>query len=109
MLGSAVVGHAMLDKTSGHGTITAVVIGLGLLDLVHHRPRDVTGGFIELAFHAVSSVMTGAALNRHHFGVGHELQALLRFHADFLHPLVAGDMLRHLAQRFLNAVFSNPA
>ena len=88
------LGHVM----TGHGTITAVVIGLSLFYPAGHRSDNFHGGFKELLFDGIGSVVTGAALDCFDLSIRHQLEDIARFHAEILHALMASSMIGHFAQ-----------
>src|SRR5258706_15614696 len=91
----------LLDVNPGERAIRADVIRLGRAHLPEHRLADLHCRFEELVLDAVGAGMPRTALDRVQFGSGYQLQRLARLLPDILDTQVAGNVIRHPAQRLL--------
>ena len=96
----ATFADALLDMASGNRAVGADVIGLGVAHQAEHRAADFHRLFKVLAFYAPGAVVPGAALDGRDLGLRHHLQQFAGLLTHVLHAQMAGNVIRHLAQRF---------
>src|SRR5512146_113060 len=101
MLGLLPALETACDLAAGHGAVARIVLGSGGLDALDDRAADLHRCGAEFLLHAVGAVVSGAALDRLHGGVGDEAQHIPGLQADVLHAQVTGDVIAHLAERAL--------
>src|SRR5258706_6701102 len=91
----------LLDVNPGERAIRADVIRLGRAHLPEHRLADLHRRFERLLLDAVRAGMSRAPLDRVQLGAGYQLQRLAWLPSDILDAQMAGNVIRHLAQRLL--------
>src|SRR5882762_4631157 len=108
MLGCTRLREAARDLLPRHGAVAGVMIGLRALDPLHHRAPDPDRSGAKLALHTVGAVMPRAALDGVEAGAWHEPHEIARLEPDVLHPQVTGDVVAHLAERYLEVGAQQP-
>ena len=89
---------ALSHVMTGHGAITAVMIGFEFFHAAGHRSNNFHGSVKELFFDGVGAVVAGASFDCFHPGFRHQLEDIAGFHAEILHALVTCRMIGHLSQ-----------
>jgi len=90
--------QTQLNLITGHGTITNIVIYLCLSNFVHNRLAYFHGNIVIFTFHRIGTIVARAAINDSNMRIRDKSQHLFSFHADFLHTLVAGNVIGNIPQ-----------
>src|SRR5690606_25212631 len=90
--------QAGLDLMPGHRTIARVVVGVRIVDAPDDWTADLHRHVAILALHAVSAVVSRAALDRIDLGPGHEHQHVARLQAHVLDAGMTWNVVAHLAE-----------
>src|SRR5580700_5165984 len=90
--------QAAFDLVTRHRTIAGIEFGTARLNALNHRLAYFHGCVAKLSLDAVSTVVTRTPFDRLHGGSRNQLQHVASLEPDILHPQMARDMVRDLAE-----------